>query len=55
MGDFNTKLGRDTVFSPNIRQHSLPLEGNAKGMRLSDFVVANSLLVSSNLFPHKDI
>jgi hypothetical protein len=54
MSDFNAKLGRDTVFSLNIGQHSLHLEGNENGMRLSDFAGTNSLLVSSTLFPHTD-
>ena len=55
LGDFNGKVGGETVFQPTIGKFSLHTTSSNNGMRLIDFAAARNMVVSSTRFQHKDI
>jgi len=49
LGDFNAKVGKESVYKPTIGN-----ETNNKGIKIIQFAIYNGLNVRST-FPHKDI
>jgi len=55
LGDFNSQVGRETVYRPTIGSESVHDMSNRNGTRLVEFAIANDLIVSSSFFPRKNI
>ena len=55
LGDFNGKLGRESIYCPTIGHFSLHQETNENGMRLIDFATGRNMVISSTKFQHRDI
>ncbi|XP_016664458.1 craniofacial development protein 2-like [Acyrthosiphon pisum] len=55
LGDFNSQVGRETVYRPTIGSESVHDMSNGNGTRLVEFAIANGLIVSSSFFPRKNI
>lgn len=55
LGDMNAKVGKEEEFLGVIGKHSLHNATNDNGSRLIDFASSNSMVVSSTMFPHKNI
>jgi endonuclease/exonuclease/phosphatase family metal-dependent hydrolase len=55
LGDFNTKVGREDIFKPTIRNESLHENSNDGGVRLVNFATSKNLRVKSTIFPHRNI
>ena len=52
LGDFNAKVGRDTIFKPTIGNESLHQYSNDKGVRIVNFATSKNLVVKNTMFPH---
>jgi hypothetical protein len=50
LGDFNTKLGREVIFKPTIRNDSLHQDSNDNGVRVINIATSTSLVVKSTIF-----
>ena len=55
LGDFNTKVWRESIFKPTIGQESLHQDSNDNGVRLVNFATSKNLMVKSTMFPHRNI
>lgn len=55
LGDFNTKIGQEPLFSPTIGKNSLHMNSNDNNTRLINFAMASNMGISSTTFPHKNI
>ncbi|KAL4153722.1 hypothetical protein QTP88_001555 [Uroleucon formosanum] len=55
LGDFNSQVGRETIYRPTIGSESIHDLSNGNGTRLVEFAIANGLIVSSSFFPRKNI
>lgn len=55
LGDFNAKVGQETVYRQTVGINALHNTTNENGTRLVDFAVTNNMVVASTYFPHKDI
>jgi len=55
LGDFNTKVGGETIFKPTIGNESLHQDNNDNGVRTVNFATSKSLVVKSTIFPHRNI
>jgi hypothetical protein len=55
LGDFNSKIGKETMFRPTIGLESLHDESNDHGIRLVNFATSKDLIVKSTYLKHKDI
>ena len=55
LGDFNVKVGRESIFKPTIGQESLHQDSNDNGFRLVNFATSNNLVVKITMFPHRNI
>jgi len=54
LGEFNVKVGKESIYKPTISHESLHNETNNNGIKLIQFAISNGLNVRST-FPHKDI
>jgi len=55
LGDFNAKVGRQSIFKPKIGQESLHQDNNDNGVRLVKIATSKNLVVKSTMFPHQNI
>ncbi|KAF0773386.1 Uncharacterized protein FWK35_00003693 [Aphis craccivora] len=55
IGDFNAKIGKETVYRPTIGNDSLHDESNQNGNKLITFAAARNMVVISTMFPYKNI
>ena len=55
LGDFNAKVGKESIYKPTIGSESLRNETNNKGIKMIQFPISKGLNVRSTTFPHKDI
>jgi hypothetical protein len=55
MGDWNSKVGRETVHQPTIGKHSLHESRNENDLRLVDFAAGRKMAIKSTYFMHKDV
>ena len=53
--DFNTKVGKESIYKPTIGNESLHNETKNNGIKMIQFVISNGLNVRSTMFPRKDI
>ena len=51
LGDFNAKVGRESIFKPTIWNESLHQNSNDNGVRLVNFATSKNLVVKSTIFP----
>jgi hypothetical protein len=52
LGDFNAKVGKESIFKPTIRNESLHEISNDYGVRIVNFAISKNLVVKSTMFPH---
>ena len=52
LGDFNAKVGRETIFKPTIGNESLHQEINDNGVRIAIIATIKNLFFKSTMFPH---
>jgi hypothetical protein len=55
IGEFNEKLGRENIFKPTIGKESLHKDSNDNGVRIVNFATLKNLVVTSTMFPHRNI
>jgi hypothetical protein len=55
LGDFNAKVGKESIHKPTIGNESLYDETNNNGIKVIQFAISKVLNVRSTIFPHKDI
>jgi hypothetical protein len=55
IGDFNAKIGRETIYKPAIGLYSIHEQSNDNGQRSKAFATSRNMTISSTIFPYKDI
>ena len=55
LGDFNVKLGKETILQPHVGNHSLHLITSGNGWRLANLAVHTNTHIKSPLYEHKRI
>ena len=55
LGNFNAKVGRESIFKPTTGQESLHQDSNDNGVRLVNFATSKNLVVKSTMFSHRNI
>ena len=55
LGDFIAKVGKESIYKPNIGNESLHSETNNNGIKIIHFAISKGLNVRNTTFPHKDI
>jgi len=54
LGDFNAKVGRESIFKPTIGQEGLHQDNNDNGVRIVNFATSKNL-VKTMMSPHWNI
>jgi len=55
LGDFNAKVGRETIFKMTISNESLRQDNNDNGVRKVNLQYQENLIVKSKMFPHRNV
>jgi hypothetical protein len=55
LGDFNTKVGRESIFKPSIGNEILLQDINDNGVRIVNFAPSNNLVLKSTMLLHRNI
>jgi hypothetical protein len=55
LGNFNVKVGRESIFKPTIGNESLHEISNDNGVRVVNFAISKNLVVKSTMVPHRKI
>jgi exonuclease III len=55
LGDFNVKVGKESIHKHTIGNESLLNETNNNGIKMIQFVMSKGLNVRSTMFAHKDV
>jgi endonuclease/exonuclease/phosphatase family metal-dependent hydrolase len=55
LGDFNAKVGRESIFKPTIGNETLHQDVNNNRVRIVNFDTSKNLVVKSTMFPHLNI
>jgi len=55
LGDFNAKVGKETIFKPTIGNESLHQDSNVNGVRRVNFATSKNSVVKSTMFPNRNI
>lgn len=55
LGDFNSKIGKRSIFFPTIGSHSVHNISSDNGILLINFALAKGMIIPSTWFPHKRI
>jgi len=55
LGDFNAKVGKESIYKPTTGNESLHNETNNNGIKMIQFAISKRLNVRSTAFSHKDI
>jgi hypothetical protein len=55
LGDFNAKIDREVIFKPTIGKERSHENSNDNGIRAVNFDTFKSLVVTSTMFPHRNI
>jgi hypothetical protein len=55
LGDFNAKVGRESIFIPTIGNERFREISNDNGVRAVTFATSKNLVVKSTMFPHRKI
>ena len=53
--DFNSKVGRENILKPIIRNESLHQDRNDNGVRIVNFATSENLVIQSKMFPHRNL
>jgi len=54
-GDFNAKVGKESIYKPTIGNESLHNETSNNRRKMIQFAISKGLNIRSAMFPHKDI
>jgi hypothetical protein len=55
LGDFNVKVGIETIFKSTIGNKSLHQDSSDNGVRIVNFVTSKNLVIKSKKFLHQNI
>lgn len=55
LGDFNAKIGKESLFGSIVGEHSLHDNTSGNGLRLIDFAAGRNVIIASTRFPHLNI
>jgi hypothetical protein len=55
LGDFNAKVGRESIFRPIVGNESPNQDLNDNGVRIVNFSTYKNLVVKSTMFHHRNI
>ena len=55
LGDFNAKVGKESIYKPTIGNERLHNETNNNRIKMVQFAICKGLNVRSAMLPHKDI
>jgi hypothetical protein len=55
LGEFNAEVGREDIFKQSTGNESLHEISSDNGVRVVNFATSRNLIVSSTMFPHRNI
>jgi hypothetical protein len=55
LGDFNAKVGIESIFRPTVGNESLHQDSNDSGVRIVNFATSKNLVVKNTMFQHRNI